>query len=224
MSANVTEVRQFLDVVAERLSKLEVDRVQRERIAANRFNVFDLIEPDENKLSDIVADLINPSGSHGQGEIFLQLLFKRIGLKASPTARVQREAPTHGIAKFRRRIDIFIDSESIVAIENKAGSTEQAEQVKHYLEHLEYCVRGSSRMFALIYLTPSGCAPTSLDADAFLNASQRRQLHCWAYRGELQTWLMSCRDACHAQKIQYFLSDFITFIERTMPSPESLSK
>jgi hypothetical protein len=32
---------------------------------ATGFNVFHLIEPDENKLSDILAGLLDPKGSHG---------------------------------------------------------------------------------------------------------------------------------------------------------------
>ena len=31
------------------------------------FNVFDAIRPDENRLSDILRDLLDPRGSHGQG-------------------------------------------------------------------------------------------------------------------------------------------------------------
>jgi hypothetical protein len=37
------------------------------RKTASSFNVFTLIEPDENKLSDIIADLLDPQGRHGQG-------------------------------------------------------------------------------------------------------------------------------------------------------------
>jgi hypothetical protein len=43
------------------------ERLQRQldvRLATG-FNVFDLIEPDENKLSDVLADLLNPKGNHG---------------------------------------------------------------------------------------------------------------------------------------------------------------
>ena len=31
------------------------------------FNVFDAIRPDENRLSDILRDLLDPRGAHGQG-------------------------------------------------------------------------------------------------------------------------------------------------------------
>src|SRR5205823_11569879 len=118
-----------------------VERSQRkqrriDRRSATAFNVFKLIEPDENRLSDIIADLLEPNGTHGQGELFLRLLCEQLGprctIKLSKSPTVQREAPTFGILKFRRRIDILVDTDDLIAIENKVNSPEQADQVKDY--------------------------------------------------------------------------------------------
>jgi hypothetical protein len=49
-----------------------------ERKQAGRFNVFAFIEPDENRLSDILADLLDPRGSHGQGDGFLRLFADKL--------------------------------------------------------------------------------------------------------------------------------------------------
>ena len=45
---------------------------------ASAFNVFDFITPDENILSDIIAEIIFPEGDHGQGAVFLKNLLNII--------------------------------------------------------------------------------------------------------------------------------------------------
>src|SRR3712207_5367167 len=44
------------------------------------FCVFDFIKPNENALSDIVAELLDPQGSHGQGDVFLRAFLIEVGL------------------------------------------------------------------------------------------------------------------------------------------------
>ena len=161
-SVNKSELEQFFTGIASRIGpaqknshgpsleqffsslkhRVELAGKQQRRINRRRatdFNVFHLIEPDENKLSDILADLLDPVGDHGQGDLFLRLLFKRLGLgsdaKLTKNVTVQREAPTHGILKYRRRMDIFVEARALLVIENKLDSLELRDQVKDYLEH-----------------------------------------------------------------------------------------
>lgn len=47
---------------------------------SNSFNVFDLISPDENKLSDIIANLLDLNGTHGQGALFAKEFVKNLQL------------------------------------------------------------------------------------------------------------------------------------------------
>ena len=70
-------LKRFFSAVGSRVAIAEKKQRQRDRKEATRFNVFDLIEPDENKLSDVLADLLDPKGNHGQGDLFLRLLFKQ---------------------------------------------------------------------------------------------------------------------------------------------------
>jgi hypothetical protein len=191
------------------------DRLQRqldERLATG-FNVFDLIEPDENKLSDVLSDLLNPKGNHGQGDLFLQLLFEKLDLhpdaKLKKDATVKREATV----KNHRRVDVLIDAGILVAIENKVDSDEQQDQVKDYLEHLSACRPGQSIPNTLIYLTPNRRPPTSLSNSELEIHQESRRLHCWSYQDELCDWLEVCRRDCKAQKIRDFLSDFIAYIK-----------
>jgi hypothetical protein len=66
---------------------------------SNRFNVFNYIKPDENKLSTIIADLLDVHGGHGQGSVFLNSFLELLPSSslitiAQGTPRVHREMPT----------------------------------------------------------------------------------------------------------------------------------
>ena len=156
----------FFRVAGHHIAASEKARLHRDRKLATGFNVFHFIEPDENRLSDVLAFLLDPKDSHGQGDIFLRLMFKQLDLVADANrirdATVQREAATHNILKGRRRIDILVDAGAWLGIENKIDSPEQPEQVKDYLEHLHHFTRHSSVRVALIYLSPNGRLPESL--------------------------------------------------------------
>lgn len=222
------ELGRFFTAVSHRAERADVQQRRRDKRQATGFNVFDLIEPDENKLSDILADLLNPRGSHGQRDRFLRLLLQQFdlgsGTKLTGDATVQREAPTHGIQKYLRRMDVLVEAGVLLAIENKVNSSEQLDQVKDYMEHLRYCTQRSHRRGVLIYLTPDGRRPESLERASFDEAEADGSLRCWSYRIQLRGWLEQCRSQCAAQKIRVFLSDFIAYIETTMhrePEPNT---
>src|SRR5262249_12999027 len=122
------------------IAEAEARQREHDRTNATRFNLFHWLEPDENKLSDILADLLDPLGRHGQGTLFWRLLLEQLRIESpknsARSVHVQREAPTHGILKYRRRIDILVEADAIVAVENKIDSSEQTDQVKDYLDHL----------------------------------------------------------------------------------------
>jgi hypothetical protein len=210
------ELEQFFTAVSHRV---ELQR-RLDKQKATRFNVFDLIEPDENKLSDVLARLLDPKGDHGQGDLFLRLLFKQLGLgsdtKLTKAVRVKREAPTHGILKYRRRMDVFVEAGVLLAIENKVDSLEQKDQVKNYLEHLRYCAKGSGKQSILIYLTPNGRWPECRDLAQSEESEAGGSLRCWSYQVELLEWLEACCEKCEARKIRDFLSNFIAYIESAL--------
>jgi hypothetical protein len=186
----VSEVGKFFSDIKY---KVEPQQRRHDRQWATSFNVFDFIEPDENKLSDVLAWLLAPRESHGQGDLFLRLLFRQLsfgaGTKFTMDAIVQREAPTFGIKKYRRRMDVLVEAGEWLVIENKVDSPEQPEQVKDYLEHLHRCSRNRPVQSTLIYLTPDGRLPKSLRPAALKKCEESGRLHCWSYQVELRSWL-----------------------------------
>ncbi len=73
------KVEKFFSELSRQVVKLEGHQLRLDRKQATGFNVFDFIDPDENKLSDVLAWLLDPKGSHGQGDVFLLLLFEHLG-------------------------------------------------------------------------------------------------------------------------------------------------
>jgi hypothetical protein len=214
---NQSRLKKFFAAANQQVHLAEARGRRADKRLATGFNVFDLIEPDENKLSDVLALLFNPKGGHGQGSLFLRLLFKQIGLGSDAIltrdAKVQREAPTHGILKFRRRMDVLVQARALLAIENKVDSLEQPDQVKDYLAHLHQCTRRRHIRTTLIYLTPDARPPTSLRPRALKQHLDSGRLLCWSYHHELREWLQNCRRDCAAPRIRDFLLDFMAYIK-----------
>ena len=155
-------------------------RTELDRNFASRFNYFDYICPNELQLSKIIACLLDPRQTHGQGNLFfnqlVELLCSHKELQTAfqfdhssmedSTVSVTTEytIPTTG-----RRIDIFIEIEIIadsqkfcIAIENKPYSGGQNNQIKDYLDYL---INIYVDKFLLIYLSGDGGPPEDHSVD-----------------------------------------------------------
>ena len=236
--------REYQRLFAELTPRLETARaLEREldKKLARRFNVLDYLRDDELGLSRIIANLLNPDATHGQGTLFLRTLLERLKiLKETPrwpddldksrmTVEVER------VITDDRRIDVSVqigsgDAAHCLAIENKPYAGDQKDQVKDYLEYLkeEYGDR-----FLLIYLSPTGEGPTewSIDRQELLDENWK---DCFAimpyHRGQeeqadgfeafriqysLAEWLGECRKNCEVDRLRWFLRDAEIFCQRT---------
>ncbi|MBQ5443834.1 MAG: PD-(D/E)XK nuclease family protein [Erysipelotrichaceae bacterium] len=106
------------------------------------FNVFRLCGVDhyETMHSKILAEFLNPKGSHGQGKLFLDLfceMLGRLGFDGSFSLNVSVSTEFTGYIKGESvgRFDILIEdssTSSVCVIENKIFASEQPEQLKRY--------------------------------------------------------------------------------------------
>ena len=176
------------------------------------FNVFDLISPDENKLSDIISNLLDVSGTHGQGDLFLREFFSVANISASnfSSCKIFREDATTYITHSNRRIDITIDLDDFgIGIENKPWALEQTDQIKDYHEHLYKKYNGN---FSLVYMTGDGSPPTSIDDKLKRNLIDQGKLIMFPYPTLFIKWLKLCKRQCESEKYRWFLRDFIEYI------------
>jgi hypothetical protein len=212
------QLETFFGNLTYRLKLLNDTRTQTDIFLSTRFNVFDFIEPDENRLSEIIARMLDPNERHGQKagflNAFLKVICEREGLD-SADCKVKREDLTAFIERGRRRIDIRVELRNFaVAIENKPWANEQPEQIGDYVEHLQKCFKEN---FTIIFLTQDGRKPTSLKEEVLEKLLDKGQLLTVAYPGRFKQWLEACIKECCSDKVRWFLRDFTDFVEHKFP-------
>jgi hypothetical protein len=213
------ELKRFFSDLDFRLEIQNKSKSELDRHLASEFSVFKFITPDENGLSDILAMLLNPRGVHGQQDLFLKLFIDRLERSSEPNmqdAKVVREALTHTIGSFRRRIDILVTSDHLaLAVENKVDSGEQQDQLKDYHDHIQ---RLPQKDYCLVFLTPDRREPESIPKDTATKLRGEHLLFQLSYAKDIRQWLEECRRWCEAENIRYFLADFIHYIKTHLSS------
>lgn len=217
------ELDNFFSNLRFRLDIFQENKKQTDVYLASDFNVFDYIYPDENRLSDIIAHLLDPKGKHAQGDVFLKEFLIVISKKVNDATyenlalhnlRVIREDPTSYIPEFQRRIDITIDFNGRfgIGIENKPWAGPRPKQLERYKQHLDKKYIGR---FILFYLSPNGSLPPreSLDPDEREALRKQKKFEILSYPIEFKNWLESCYKECRAERVRWFLKDFIDYVE-----------
>lgn len=77
-------IRRFFDELRNRLALARDYDGQLNRLLAQRFNLVDFLQPDEYRLSELTALLLDPAGSHGQGQAFLRQFLSRLPAARRP--------------------------------------------------------------------------------------------------------------------------------------------
>lgn len=156
-----------------------------------KFNIFSIIGVNhyETTHSAIIAEFLNPQGSHCQGNLFLEEFF--VSCRFSPaklmksknpfditTAKVYTEYDTGN-----GRIDILIknDSGQAIIIENKLYAADQPEQLKRYADYAE----NQKWDYSIVYLTLYGNKASNQSADGV-------DYVCISYCNEIIRWLQRC--------------------------------
>ncbi len=195
------------------VAKNRAREAHRARTKAIGFNVFDFIRPSENTLSDILRFLLDPLGSHGQSNIFLQSLVATVRphhAVSTLDATVVREAPTYTLARTRRRIDILATVQNFcLGIETKKFSGEGVGQIHNYCDHLQNISNGN---FCLIFLNRTGSEASSIAPALAIDRQKKNQLAIWSWETSIPRWLEQCKASVVPQKIKHFLDDFKEYI------------
>ena len=224
------ELERFFAEVGPRLETAQTLDDELDRQLARRFNVFRYLRTDEMGFSRIIADLLDPSGDHGQGAAFLKLLTAKLDFASGvdlSDAKVQTERQIDG----RRRIDIVveIDSKHCLAIENKSNfADDQERQVADDLAWLEKYDHS-----VLVYLSPTGDGPLekSVDRETIKRLGTTKPktfviMPCHSKRTpsddfdnlrlplSLVDWLSECRRICDVDRLRWYLREAETYCQR----------
>lgn len=210
----LSELDSYLEQLGGILKHLRAMATEQNRLCAPHFNVFHLlgIERKEALLhTKLLAALLNPKGSHGQGFLFLKLFFdvaKRAGLIVPPQPveqdhwMIRREVS----AGAGNRLDLLIESRPlryIAVIENKIGAGERENQLSDYGEWME-AYRRNYQNRQLVFLTIDGQMPTT--AGKFTTV-------CLSYQNDITDWLNDCAKSVNATPVKAILNQYLAVIE-----------
>lgn len=213
------------DELKEVLGKIEKLHECAERTGKN-FNVFSILhrESDEVKThSAIIAELLNPLGSHSQGTLFLKLFLEKLlqgrntnlkcgkdGLSDEYLKKFEVGVEVSFVGKNKEgkteqsRIDILIEkNDDCVVIENKIWANDQPRQLERYHE---YATRKSEDPI-LIYLTPDGAGPKKHT----LGDLPEDEVICLSYCKDIIEWVDACikeAEAAHIPQISETLHQY----------------
>ncbi len=148
----------------------------------SRFNMFGVlgVDNDETTHSAIVAELLNPKGSHALGDKFLQEFLKVMELQNFGWDTKQAIVTTEMWAGENGRMDIVIEScGKAVIIENKFNAGDQPEQLKRYHRFAEKRYKAGN--YVIFYLTLDGkqASPDSGEGVDYKQISHKEQIVAW---------------------------------------------
>jgi hypothetical protein len=177
-------------------------------LKGEKFNLFDILDrrTDEVKThSAILAELLNPKGSHGLGDEFLKLFLNLINTRVAEQTNqinIQNTKDTSVFVEYPigeikddevigGRIDILLTNERFnLCIENKILANDQHLQLFRYHNFLK-----NRRNPYLLYLTLDGADPdrksTTIDNQGLV-LRKDVDYYCISYRNDILEWLQEC--------------------------------
>ena len=171
MANNINQIVDSLISINQVIENFRLQREKNELYDSNRFNPFQFLRTDEMGLSKILAFLLDPTETHGQGDLFLNSFLKFIGKHqflayqkvniycektTQETAQEKVQETAQETIQENRRHDIFIEGllgnkiAWVISIENKLqGAVDRPNQMHDYAKDLKNYV---SESYFLIYL------------------------------------------------------------------------
>jgi hypothetical protein len=190
-------------------------RAARNRFAdrlAPDFSVFDYLRSDEMGLSNCIAGLLDPRGSHGQGGIFLDTFFSVLLNQKEWRPNYENcSVVTEQQANGMRRIDIVLRfSDAIVGIENKPWAGDQDEQLSDYATHLDKEADGKKK-WMLVYLCDRDPSVRSLPI-VRRNEYETGGNFIQCSFEQVETWLDLCSKNAKALPVRVFIEELSKFV------------
>jgi hypothetical protein len=184
------------------------------KITGGEFNVFKTLglQSSEVRLhSAILTDLLNPLGSHGQGDLFLKIFVRQQRITGFDTksAIAEYEKNTGFInSDYTKggRIDILITDKynKHIIIENKIYAGDQKNQLLRYYNF--------DKNAYLFYLNLFGAKPSEFSANTLISESQYSII---SYSYDIIEWLEECkRNAVSLPFIRETIGQYINLLKQ----------
>ncbi|WP_295020519.1 PD-(D/E)XK nuclease family protein [uncultured Porphyromonas sp.] len=214
------DIQQFFQEVASICALEQAQQEERNRKGEN-YNLFSIlnIERYELKHSALIANLLDPKGSHGCGDAFLRAFFE-IALKERAYSFEGCTLPDSDTEYYTGpiagdtggRIDILVKSSRYgLIIENKIYAGDQDKQLTRYDNYGKETFGADG--YHLVYLTLYGC-DASKESTATKSAEEVGYLHL-SYAEDILRWLEQCvRLADNKPLVRESLNQYIRTIKQ----------
>ena len=214
------DIQRFFQEVASICALEQAQQEERNRKGEN-YNLFSIlsIERYELKHSALIANLLDPKGSHGCGDAFLRAFFE-IALKERAYPFEECTLP-HSYTEYYTgpiagdtggRIDILVKSSHYgLIIENKIYAGDQDKQLTRYDNYGKETFGADG--YLLVYLTLYGC-DASKESTATKSAEEVGYLRL-SYAEDILRWLEQCvRLADNKPLVRESLNQYIRTIKQ----------
>lgn len=183
----MTDTNTLLTKTRMILEKSKVSQ-QEGRLRGEQFNIFHVcgVNHYETMHSAILAEFLNPEGSHGQGDVYLKEFLATVGKDEilsnfdTLTASVITE---HTIPNGRLDILITNAQKQAIIIENKIYAGDQWEQLKRYDDFA--FTKYHAGNYSILYLTLWG-------DEASEQSGKEVKYTCISYKDTILKWLERC--------------------------------
>ena len=163
MANNINQIVDSLISINQVIENFRLQREKNELYDSNRFNPFQFLRTDEMGLSKILAFLLDPTETHGQGDLFLNsflkfinkhqfLAYQKVNIYLEKITKEENNEKTNKNGRHDIFIEGLLDNKRswVISIENKLqGAVDQPKQMHTYAKDLKNYVSDS---YFLIYL------------------------------------------------------------------------
>lgn len=192
------------------------------QINAPDFNIFQVLGVSHYEVtthSALLRELLDPSGTHGQGNLFFKLFLEHLSTKDVIDSSdipfftsdvyddftcITEQVTASG------RLDIVIERRErgrdfCIYIENKIYAMDQDRQLERYRDELQQHEAPDHRK-KLIYLTITGHDPEDC-------ALEKSEIICLSYRKDIKAWLNLCYEQVLSEKIKHIIDQYLMAID-----------
>lgn len=225
------EIKNLLKNVSTEIQLINTSKRLYAKQLAPKFSIFNYIATNETNLSYILADLLNPKGSHQQDDLFLKNFIKiclpnlqcqewnefldnltKIGVKTEVIASANQSY---------RRMDIYLNygEKYGICIENKPYAKDQKDQLSDYYQELSK--KHSYKQ--LVYLSQNLPSDYSVKSEDLKQWENNREFSHIGY-DDLVDWLNACKADCQNASVLEFINQFIKFIQKQFMGLNDMSE
>ena len=199
--------------------------VKEKKANGELFNIFSLLNMEWDEVhthSPFLAELLNPDGSHGAGNKFLNFFIKEMPLNNVDRTLLQNDSVTVKKEEYIGEVDYknetggeidllleFYDTNYAIIIENKISAGDQPAQLARYHN---YAKKHYGNRFTLYYLTLDGHDPDKS------STGKETEKHYWtniSYKNGIKNWLKMClKDDNVANNVKVNIEQYIKIISK----------